>query len=327
MKSFVGIALALVLITGRPTLTRSEDWPNEGAILADYVEALRKMETFYAHIYARGSLTKIFHKPEGEIRQDVEIEFWCDGVNHLTREVSKDADETLRERLQGSNRDYRFVIVRDTLDRSFVIDDFIPASTSVSESVAEYPAPWKPDTTFATGFPAAAYSVFDMAMSRIIASPSFKLRRAVREGNDNLVRFEFSFRPDRDYPVVQASVLLQPSLGWAVRSYEGGFGTDGKVKRSGTVDYGHSIGGIPIPKLVTRDHPSYHYEFVFESLESTRPGAELASRFRLSGYGLPEVGEAAVEEGWGRWPSWLIATGVALLLVAAGMAYVHHRSR
>lgn len=318
-------ALALLICVSAPAPPKGRDVGD--AILADYAAALRKMEGFYSHIHAVGTLVKTFHKPGGDTRQTVEIEFWRDGVNQLSREVSDPGTGAAREWIEGSNAEYRFSIVRESPDRPFTIEQFVPASASGAGSVAEYPAPWKPDATFATGFPAAAYSAFDMAMSRIVSSPSFRLRRATRDEDGDVVRMDFDFKPDQDYPIVRASVLLQPSTGWGVRSYEGGFGASGQVKRSGTVEYGPPADGVPIPRRAVREHPSYKYEFAIQFVNPIEPGSAPPSRFRLSGYGLPEVGGEPAEGGWGRPAYWFLALGAALLAAAGAAIYLQSRRR
>jgi hypothetical protein len=321
--------IALVFFISKSGQLYAGEQLSEEKIITQYIAAIRDMEKFYSHIHATGNLVKIFHKPAGDLRDEVKFEFWSTGVNHLSTEINTTKSGELREWVEGSNSQYRFTIVRSNVGQPFTIQEFVPASSVASSPTAKYAASWNPDASYATGYPAAAYSAFDVPMSRIIESPSFKIRQVAQEkiGGDELIRIDFDFKPDRDYSLVKASVLVQPNLGWAVRSYEGGFGENGKIKRSGTVDYQTTPDGAYLPKKIVRDHPSYHYEFIFDDFIRIPPESKSAKTFRLSNFGLPEVGDEPVEGSWGNLLNWIIVLGLIFLIIAMFFAVMNRRAR
>ncbi len=242
------------------------------------------------------------------------------GLFGMQSGLSKTGNQYFRVR----NSVYAFAIERtlETNRTSLQFVEQLGADPSVDEKVAEIEENVR-------GTALAAFHVRGKALSDLVKSPSFKIRRvyAVQAGGGELVRVEFDFGDAANPPKQHASftytdnfLVCDPGREWCLTEY-GGLMHDHRSKEDSmlnlTLGFGNSINGIPVatkveltnssPRVAGTTVTSTH---TMEVMDQDVPAQE----FYLTHYGLPEPN---FSRGGNR--SWLVYLigGVACLGIGA----------
>ncbi|CAN5767146.1 hypothetical protein BH23PLA1_BH23PLA1_22880 [soil metagenome] len=313
--------LAAMLLFSRVAIG---DHHTKDHILEKYLQAIQSMETSYAQVQGVGTqFWKSLDETSRRRPTTHQIEFARDGdgrkvVETLVR-VGTDSPSDVRKdiRVSVSNADYVFVLNQEE-GGPYVIINVGPIS---EEDTMAAPR------GFFDKYVMAPYSAFAQPISAILTEPSFEFRlREVStveiEGRD-LVRIDFEFRLAEDFPVVPASLLVDPAAQWALHSYEGWFGSQQDRIRAGTVEYGPPIEGVPVPRRVTYQHSDHSEVFEIEQIALGR--STPARTFTLTAFGLPEVMDPPRASRGFSGAYWLFGLALLFLTIALILRYVGTR--
>lgn len=178
------------------------------------------------------------------------------------------------------------------------------------------------------------YYLWDDPLFRVVQSDSFCIKRAyaITSEDKELVRVEFEYRIDdavrrRDYQITDGFLVCDPTREWALTEYGGkqhNIANKETTVKSAVLEYGETIGGIPIASKTALKIESLDKDYRSEAALT----AEIISRdvpeeeFYLTHYGLPEP---KFNQGWfGAWVWYLIA-GIVCLVVS-GMILKRRRA-
>lgn len=193
-----------------------------------------------------------------------------------------------RESVSATNKDYSF-----SLSRAVAAQDWLLTKVRAhSDAGDEWP------TVFDYGRPVFVSSrIDDVPLARLVKSPSFQITSMTPDGGYTRLDFKCDYNEDENNKIVGGSVVLDPNMHCAVRSYvasvKSGLANNAVFEgtNSGVIDYQPvAIDGCPIPATVVCDHRfastgNWRHVYTFKKMKlCTRPDAE----FRLAAYGLPE---------------------------------------
>lgn len=307
----------VVLLCAACSARGEEDEALRARVLAEYPAALARLEAAFARVHGSGTRVEVRLDAADDDGQGVTTSdsFAVDRDHKKLVRVREEDDsrKTDFERVSCANPNYSFILTRSSRPDPRIVTS-LGGAGDVPEEI----------TDFAQRYLAAPYSVFQWEpISKVFADPTFALEsvRDVSDGGRNLLRIEFTYRPDQEYPAIPAWILVSPDEGWVLRQFEGGFGRNSDILRAGVVEYEvNPKGDIPIPRRVTFTHPTYRYSFDFERFAF---GPTPEREFTLNDFGLPEVGTTAPRDGW---PTAYWLFGLAAVAFATSLV-LRHTSR
>jgi hypothetical protein len=233
------------------------------------------------------------------------------------------------------NPQYRFSLKRESLDGRWKITDV--------------EVPYKESDEYEPGGPKGMVAVVADAPLRIWTNPfgalpefiqvaDFKILSAtpVKRGEQELVRFDFTSRPQRvmsqvingrkGFGILMVSggwVLLDPNRYWLIEEYGlnvSNLSGTKSGKWSGNMNYKEGQDGFPIISRISvkvGDGSSVANEYLYEFSLQQR---EVPDReFTLSAYGLPEPAGVRLPAPWYLW-----ALGVSVLCFMIAAAFHRH---
>ncbi len=164
-------------------------------------------------------------------------------------------------------------------------------------------------------FVKAHHCVLGRSMTRVMASPGFRVTNAERVEKDGRSLVKVDYESGSSEPKERVSIVFDPQWDWAIKSMEYIPGKFPMFRITTEVEYGTPQGGLVLPLRVTiRDQPgsSSVCEFVDWSFEPT-PEAE----FMMPFYGLPDLASKASRSRGGM--TYWLGGGALATLVAAIM--------
>lgn len=248
---------------------------------------LATLQGFYSRIEVHGRfLIEASAKgPKDQLVKSVRIINDSDKGLHEIRTNSKTVDMTT---VFGWNQEYQYTVSKNSKDSEFVLKDF---ESNLMLSKNSGPVVWNSDSTYPVDEAGVAFCVFKIPFIKIMQSKYFKISKEnmIRVNQKDLFRLDYEFKLLDNSPLtVKAWTTFDPNRKWAVTEYEGTFGLSGETIKSGKVEYGESIDGVPILQGSSYFNGNKEVKFIYDKVEKIPSGKYPESLYRLSGYGLPE---------------------------------------
>ena len=312
------LAILLLSVTPRPLWTQEDNPALRERFLKGVAETGAKLEhlsyraQFHYVLSAEGKdapLKSFTRKDEVAIR----------GACTLETGVKEESGNVF---FRVRNHDYAFALQRTPQDHqgNLLALEQIGVDPKVDEGLARVE-----ETPRA--FALMGYYLWDDPLFRVVQSDLFRIKRAyaITSEDKELVRVEFEYRINdavrrRDYEITDGYLVCDPTREWALTEYGGkqhNVANREATVKSAVLEYGETIGGIPIATRTALRIESLDRDYRSEAALT----AEIISRdvpeeeFYLTHYGLPEPN---FNEGWfGAWV-WCLIAGI-VCLVASGM--------
>ena len=173
----------------------------------------------------------------------------------------------------------------------------------------------------------AAYTLPFRSLADLLGDKTFQIVRVDRvvvDGRDCLhVEFRYEFVPSAPAPrtrqippstLLVGSFVVDPALGWALRSYE--YATPGTDQsQSAAINYKGNEAGVALPvEVVMVGRKARRNQATFQEIAfGPTPEAE----FTLAHYGMPELDRPIGDIGSSSAPRWIAGVSVVLLGAAA----------
>lgn len=255
--------------------------------LFDMQTGLKLMQDFYCQVEINGEyvLDKLTSS-KSQMKKKVRI---VNDNKNWIHEISTTSNIANFSMLYARNSSYHFVVENNGKNAAFVLKDFENNVLSMNNGNLANISDERIAYPLDEG--GVNYCVFKIPFLKIMSRRDFKMFdvKTVKLKDREMVRVDYEFKMDDKMPfTIKAWTIFDPNRKWAIVEYEGRFGVDGQTVKSGKVEYGKEIDGIPIPVSSSFFNGNKEQKFLYEKVEKISSGKYPDSIYRLSGYGLPE---------------------------------------
>jgi len=314
MKVTKSVLLSLLLIA-LPMICRGQQSSElRNRVLKEYAPALARLEEFYSHIRVEGTLDEIRIEEDKSVTEDSFR--WSLAVEGRSK---KSARTRLKKRNSALPSENVSCVNPKYSFRLEMVSDGAPLR--IRDMGAGFDANIANDMNVVFNrYVFAPFCIFDTPIAKIMSDPTFVVKNVseVTERDKRCLKIEFSFHPNKKYPVVPGWWLVCPDEGWILLEYEVLLGSHEDVSKHGRIEYGPSVGGIPLPKVFSETHPYYRRHFEFERIDQ---GPVPESEFTLTSFGLPELERPDGSRFTGGPAIWFFASSLLFLSIGVVLKF------
>ncbi len=287
-------------------------------VLNEYPAALDRLEKYFTQLHAKGTAEEVqVDQDKSELKVVFHYQFDIDGTSRRrvrTREFDTKTNRSYEFVTSVSPR-YSFRLLRKEKGDAFRVTAL--GSGGDAEVLDDMYYDFNQ-------YPLAPYCVFGTPIAKFMAEPSFVLGKVseVVQGDHKYLKLEYRTHPKKEYPAVPGWLVVSPDQGWVLVEDVAFLGLHENIRRESHIEYGKTVDGIPLPRVVSYDHPYYHRRMVFDRFEH---GPVPEREFTLSAFGLPELDKPESSDHKGNPALWFFLISVAFLSVAAAFKYKSFR--